>query len=68
MFVQINCKNEMMVNFKGSIGLNFEWNYTQLKFKPRTVEKNESIISPPAGIEPTLLRCPCNALATEHEL
>ena len=45
--------------------LNFEWNYTQLKFKPGTVEKNESTIDPPAGIEPTLLRCRNNAPATE---
>ena len=53
-----------MKSSKGSKGLNFEWNYTQLKFKPETVEKNGSTISPPAGIEPTHLRCRCNALAT----
>ena len=46
-------------------GLNFEWNHTQLNIKPGTVEKNESTIGPLAGIEPTLLRCRCNALATE---
>ena len=27
------------INSKGSKGLNFERNYTQLKFKPETVEK-----------------------------
>ena len=43
-------------------GINFEWNCTQLKFKPGTVEKNESTLGPPAGIEHTLLRCRCNAL------
>ena len=48
-----------------SKGLNFEWNHTQLKFKSETVEKNESTISPPIGIKPKLLRCQCNALATE---
>ena len=37
----------------------------QLKFKPGLVEKNESTIGPPAGIEPPHLRCPCNALTTE---
>ena len=52
-------------NYNGSKGLNFEWNYTQLKFKQGTVEKNESTIGPPAGIKPTLLRLQCNALATE---
>ena len=35
------------------------------KFKPGTVEKNSSTIGPPAGIEPTPLRCRCSALATE---
>ena len=35
------------------------------KFKPGTVEKNSSTIGPPAGIEPTPLRCRCNALATK---
>ena len=45
--------------------LNFEWNYTQLKFKLGTVKKNESTIGLPAGIEPTLLQCRWNALATE---
>ena len=55
------------INSKGFFlnGLSFEWNYTQLEFKPGTFEKNESAIGPPAGIEPTLLRCRCNALATE---
>ena len=27
----------------------YEWNYTQLKFKPETVGKNESTIGLPAG-------------------
>ena len=45
--------------------LNFEWNYTQLEFKPGAVEINKSTIGPPAGIEHTLLRCRCNVLATE---
>ena len=31
-------------------------NYTQLKFKPGTVEKNMSTIGPPAGIGPTPMR------------
>ena len=53
-------------NSKGILnGLNFEWNHTQLNFKPGTIEKNESFIVPPTGIEPTLLRCRCTALATE---
>ena len=61
-----NCTNlNISRHSKGSKGLNFEWNYTQLKFKPGTVEKNESTIGPPTGIEPMLLRCRCNALATE---
>ena len=51
--------------YKGSIGLNFEWYHAQLKFKPGAVEKNESTIVLPAGIEPTLLRYRCSALATE---
>ena len=34
-------------------GLIFECNDTQLEFKPGTVEKNESTIGSPAGIEPT---------------
>ena len=38
--------------------LNFEWNYTQLKFKPGTAEKNESTIGPTAGIEPTAFAMP----------
>ena len=38
----------MVFDSKGSKSLNFEWNHTQLKFKPGTVEKNE--IGPPAGI------------------
>ena len=41
--------------------LNFKWNYTLLEFKPRAVEKNESIIGSLAGIEPMLLQCWCNA-------
>ena len=53
------------INSKGLKGLNFEWNHTQLNFKPGTFEKNESTICPPAGIVPTLLRCRCNALATK---
>ena len=55
----------MQENYKGLKGLNFEWNHSQLEFKPGTVEKNESTIGPPAGFEPTLLRCRCNAIATE---
>ena len=43
---------------------NFKWNNTQLKFKPRTVEKNESTIGPPAEMEPTLLRSRWVALTT----
>ena len=44
----------------------FNKNITHIsKFKPGTVEKNSSTIGPPAGIEPTPLRCRCNALATE---
>ena len=31
-------------------GLNFEWNYTKLKFKPGTVDKNESNVVPLAGV------------------
>ena len=53
------------MNSTGSKGLCFVWNYTQLKFKLGTGEKNESTISLPAGIEPTLLRSRCNALTTE---
>ena len=34
-------------------------------FKQGSVEKNESTFVPPAGIEPTFLRCWCNAFATE---
>ena len=41
----------------------FQWNFTQLELKPGTVEKSESIIGPPAGIEPTLLRCRCKLLS-----
>ena len=44
--------NRCRVNSKGSNGLNFEWNYTQLKVKPGTVEKNESTMGLPAGVEP----------------
>ena len=33
------------------------------KNQPGTVEKNSSTTGPPAGIEPTPLRCRCNALA-----
>ena len=43
------------LNSKGSKELNFERNYTQLKFKQGTVEKNWSTIGLLAGIEPTLL-------------
>ena len=48
---QLNSQPHIM-NSKISKDLNFEWNYTQLKFKPETAEKNESTIGPPAGIEP----------------
>ena len=34
------------INSKDSMGLNFDWNHTQLKFKPGTVEKKESTIGP----------------------
>ena len=54
------------INSKGSKGLNFDWNHTQLKFKPGTVEKNESTIGPPARIEHTLLRRWCDAQWQEH--
>ena len=37
---------KLMYNPNGSKNLNFEWNHTQLKFKPETVEKNESTIGP----------------------
>ena len=50
------------INSKGSNGLNFEWNVTQLTFKPGRAEKNESTIGPPAGIELTLLQCRCSRL------
>ena len=33
-------------------GLSFEWNRTQLKFKPGTVKENMSTIGRPVGIEP----------------
>ena len=49
------------------INMHFEWDYTQLKFKPGTVEKNESTTGPLAGIKPTLLLCGCNALTTEPD-
>ena len=32
--------------WKALKGFSFEWNYAQLKFKPGTVEKNESTIGP----------------------
>ena len=35
------------------------------KFEPGTVEKNSSTIGPPAGIEPTPVRCRCTALTTK---
>ena len=43
-----------VINSKGLFfkNLNFEWNYSQLKFKPGTVEKNKSTIGSLAGIEP----------------
>ena len=37
-----------MLAFKASKCLNFEWCYTQLKFKPGAVEKIESNIGSPA--------------------
>ena len=40
------------INSKDFKGLNFEWNHTQLNFKPGAVEKNESAVDPQAGIEP----------------
>ncbi len=35
------------------------------KFEPGTVEKNSSTIGPPAGIEPTSVRCRCTVLTTK---
>ena len=46
------------INSKGSKGLDFEWNYAQLKFKPGTVKENKSTIGLMAEIEALLLRFP----------
>ena len=35
------------------------------KHQPGTVRKNSSTVGPPAGIEPTPLRCRCNPLTIE---
>ncbi len=40
-------------------------NYTQVEILQGTVEKNSSTIGPPAGIEPTPVRCRCTALTTK---
>ena len=37
------------LHLRNTKGFSFEWNHTQLKFKPGTVEKNESNICPPQG-------------------
>ncbi len=36
------------------------------KFEPGTVEKKSSTIGPPAGIEPTPVRCRCTALTIHY--
>ena len=45
------------INSKGPVGLNFEWNHTQLEFKPETIEKMSQL---PVPRQESTLRC-CDA-------
>ena len=48
-----NVSKNIFLRFLNS--LNLEWNYTQFKFIPGTVEKNETSFGPPAGIKSTYI-------------